>query len=65
MASIGIYSKDDNAKGELIDMGGGVWMEHDITDDETDDKEDESSELNEENGEEDEDGHSYDDESEE
>lgn len=44
MASIGIYSKDDNAKGELIDMGGGVWMEHDITDDETDDKEDESSE---------------------
>ena len=33
MASIGIYSKDDNAKGELIDGGGGVWYEHDITSD--------------------------------
>ena len=33
MASIGIYSKDDNAKGELIDGGGGVWYEHDVTSD--------------------------------
>lgn len=34
MQSIGIYAKDDNAKGELIDGGGGVWYEHDVTDDE-------------------------------
>jgi len=33
MASIGIYSKDDNAKGELIDGGGGVWYEHDMSSD--------------------------------
>ena len=33
MASVGIYSKDDNAKGELIDGGGGVWYEHDVTSD--------------------------------
>lgn len=34
MQSTGIYSKDDNAKGELIDGGGGVWYEHDVSDDE-------------------------------
>lgn len=34
MQSVGIYSKDDNAKGELIDGGGGVWYEHDVTSDE-------------------------------
>jgi thioredoxin 1 len=34
MQSIGLYSKDDNAKGELIDGGGGVWYEHDVSDDE-------------------------------
>lgn len=34
MQSIGIYSKDDNAKAELIDGGGGTWYEHDVTDDE-------------------------------
>lgn len=34
MQSIGIYSKDDNAKAELIDGGGGVMYEHDISDDE-------------------------------
>lgn len=34
MQSVGIYAKDDNAKGELIDGGGGVWYEHDVTDDE-------------------------------
>ncbi|CAJ1942914.1 unnamed protein product [Cylindrotheca closterium] len=34
MHSIGIYAKDDNNKAELIDGGGGVWYEHDISDDE-------------------------------
>ena len=37
MQSIGVYAKDDNAKGELIDGGGGVWYEHDVTDDEEED----------------------------
>ena len=40
MQSIGIYSKDDNAKAELIDGGGGVWYEQDITEDEAEDDED-------------------------
>lgn len=45
MASVGIYSKDDNAKGELIDGGGGVWYEHDVTsDDEADTKDDDAEE---------------------
>lgn len=48
MQSIGIYAKDDNAKGELIDGGGGVWYEHDVSDDEKEDdekeKKDEGSE---------------------
>ncbi len=39
MQSTGIYSKDDNAKGELIDGGGGVWYEHDVTDDEAEEGE--------------------------
>jgi len=34
MQSIGIYSKDDNNKAELIDGGGGTWYEHDVSDDE-------------------------------
>ncbi|GKY92503.1 hypothetical protein MPSEU_000220700 [Mayamaea pseudoterrestris] len=34
MHSIGVYAKDDNAKGELIDGGGGVMYEHDVSDDE-------------------------------
>jgi hypothetical protein len=34
MQSVGIYGKDDNAKGELIDGGGGVLYEQDVTDDE-------------------------------
>ena len=34
MQSVGIYAKDDNAKAELIDGGGGVWYEHDVSDDE-------------------------------
>ena len=34
MQSIGIYAKDDNNKAELIDGGGGVWYEHDVSDDE-------------------------------
>uniref|UniRef100_A0A7S4R534 Thioredoxin domain-containing protein n=1 Tax=Ditylum brightwellii TaxID=49249 RepID=A0A7S4R534_9STRA len=42
MQSVGIYSKDDNAKSELIDMGGGVWYEHDITDDEGEEDENNS-----------------------
>lgn len=33
MQSIGVYSKDDNNKAELIDGGGGVWYEHDVSDD--------------------------------
>mmetsp|Transcript_27415 Transcript_27415/g.40478 ORF Transcript_27415/g.40478 Transcript_27415/m.40478 type:complete len:146 (-) Transcript_27415:277-714(-) len=34
MQSIGVYAKDDNAKGEVIDGGGGVLYEQDVTDDE-------------------------------
>jgi thioredoxin 1 len=34
MQSIGVYSTEDNAKGELIDGGGGTWYEHDVDDDE-------------------------------
>ena len=45
MQSVGIYAKDDNAKGELIDGGGGVWYEHDVSDDE-EEKPDESQEAN-------------------
>ncbi len=54
MHSIGVYAKDDNAKGELIDGGGGVWYEHDVSDDEKEDDEkkdegnDESNESKEE-----------------
>jgi thioredoxin len=41
MQSTGIYAKDDNAKGELIDGGGGVWYEHDVSsDDEAEAKDD-------------------------
>ena len=35
MQSIGIYSTEDNAKGELIDGGGGTWYEQDVSDDES------------------------------
>ena len=34
MQSIGVYSTEDNAKGELIDGGGGTWYEQDVSDDE-------------------------------
>jgi hypothetical protein len=51
MQSIGIYSKDDNNKAELIDGGGGVWYEHDITDDEAEGGEVEANELQEESSE--------------
>jgi hypothetical protein len=43
MQSIGIYSKDDNNKAELIDGGGGVWYEHDISDVEDEDEEERAS----------------------
>ena len=39
MQSVGIYAKDDNAKGELIDGGGGTLFEHDVTDDEEEEEE--------------------------
>eukprot|EP00980_Cylindrotheca_fusiformis_P012556 scaffold3084_cov144-Cylindrotheca_fusiformis.AAC.4 len=39
MQSIGIYSKDDNNKAELIDGGNGVWYEHDVSDDDDADPE--------------------------
>mmetsp|Transcript_25259 Transcript_25259/g.74270 ORF Transcript_25259/g.74270 Transcript_25259/m.74270 type:complete len:632 (-) Transcript_25259:31-1926(-) len=58
MQSVGIYSKDDNAKGELIDGGGGVWYEQDVTDDE-EEGEGEQAEEERESG--DEDGGSDDD----
>lgn len=48
MQSIGIYSKDDNAKGELIDGGGGVWYEQDVTTDDEQEHEDISTEANDE-----------------
>ena len=34
MQSIGIYAKDNGANVELIDGGGGVWYEHDVSNDE-------------------------------
>mmetsp|Transcript_33865 Transcript_33865/g.51943 ORF Transcript_33865/g.51943 Transcript_33865/m.51943 type:complete len:131 (-) Transcript_33865:874-1266(-) len=34
MQTVGIYGKDDNLKGELVDGGGGTLYEHDVTDDE-------------------------------
>eukprot|EP00978_Attheya_sp_CCMP212_P034839 scaffold148415_cov52-Attheya_sp.AAC.2 len=39
MQSIGIYSKDDNAKGELIDGGGGTCYEQDVTSDDEQEEE--------------------------
>jgi len=44
MQSVGIYAKDDNAKAELIDGGGGVWYEHDVTDDEAEAEKDAENE---------------------
>ena len=38
MQSVGIYGRDDNLKGELIDGGGGTLYEHDVTDDEADEE---------------------------
>jgi len=46
MASIGVYSKDDNAKGELIDGGGGVWYEQDVTSDDEGEEEEQNEEPN-------------------
>ncbi|KAI2494178.1 thioredoxin [Fragilaria crotonensis] len=34
MHSIGLYAKDDNVKGNLVDGGGGVMYEQEVTDDE-------------------------------
>lgn len=34
MQTVGIYAKDDHLKGELVDGGGGVLYEQDVTDDE-------------------------------
>ena len=47
MQSIGVYAKDDNNKAELIDGGGGVWYEHDVSDDEDegDENKDEKEEV--------------------
>ena len=45
MQSIGIYAKDDNAKGELIDGGGGVLYEQDVSDDEEEEVAPETSEA--------------------
>jgi len=64
MQSVGIYSKDDNAKGELIDGGGGTWYEQDVSSDDEatgeeeveEEKEEESSSEGEEEQEEDEEG---------
>jgi len=47
MQSIGIYSKDDNAKGELIDGGGGTWYEQDITSDDEAEENDEADSMGE------------------
>jgi thiol-disulfide isomerase/thioredoxin len=44
MQSVGIYSKDDNNKSNLIDGGGGTVYEYDDTDDEADEKEVEGDE---------------------
>ena len=55
MQSVGIYSTNDNAKGELIDGGSGVLWEHDISDDDeeesnqetvNDDSDDNGNEVN-------------------
>ena len=54
MQSVGIYSKDDNNKAELIDGGGGTWYEHDVSDDEEETKDEETSEVNEQEAEEEE-----------
>ena len=48
MHSIGVYAQDDNAKGELIDGGGGVWYEHDVSDDEEEENANETSQPKEE-----------------
>jgi hypothetical protein len=52
MQSVGIYSKDDNNKAELIDGGGGVWYEHDVTSDDEAEKEEEEVKADDETAEE-------------
>jgi hypothetical protein len=54
MQSIGIYAKDDNNKGELVDGGGGTCYEQDVSDDEEEAKAegDEPAEAEEEAGQE-------------
>lgn len=49
MQSIGVYSTEDNNKSNLIDGGGGVLYEHDLTDDE-DEGEEENGEKETEEG---------------
>lgn len=43
MQSVGIYAKDDNSKTNLIDGGGGVWYDYDVSDDGDEGKMEETS----------------------
>jgi thioredoxin len=52
MHSIGIYAKDDNVKGNLVDGGGGVMYEQEVTDDEEEGTENVEAEQNKEEDEE-------------
>ena len=52
MHSIGIYAKDDNVKGNLVDGGGGVMYEQEVTDDEEEGAENVEAEQNKEEDEE-------------
>ena len=46
MHSIGIYAKDDNVKGNLVDGGGGVMYEQEVTDDEEEGAENVEEQVN-------------------
>jgi thioredoxin-like negative regulator of GroEL len=50
MHSIGLYAKDDNAKGELVDGGGGTMYEQDVSDDEVEERQAKDVEEQEEEG---------------
>jgi thioredoxin-like negative regulator of GroEL len=45
MQSVGIYSTEDNAKGNLVDGGGGVWYEQDVSSDDDDEEKREEAEA--------------------
>jgi thiol-disulfide isomerase/thioredoxin len=47
MQSVGIYAKDDHLKGELVDGGGGVLYEQDVTDDEEEADEKQDADIDE------------------